>query len=199
MLKNFIITAPHFKYHGCKSVAENIFPDFKIVNFKSHYFYDKNYVLLILENNSIGCYITRATLEWWPTLSKLVNPPFGDTTNLKIIKLPNKIPPYLEKVFLEFPCWSKHDTSEWKINQKRLAIELDPNILGEDISCPIEQYIRLNTIVKCLNCKGGFDPRDNTTTSCCFHPEKINQITFKFDCCGKNSPETGCVSGFHIS
>ena len=105
----------------------------------------------------------------------------------------------MEKVFLEFPCWSKHDTSEWKINQKRLAIELDPNILGEDISCPVEQYIRLNTIVKCINCKGGFDPRDNTTTSCCFHPEKINQITFKFDCCGKNSPETGCVSGLHVS
>ena len=40
-----------------------------------------------------------------------------ETVRDKIIKLPNKIPPYLEKIFLEFPRWSKHDVSKWNINE----------------------------------------------------------------------------------
>ena len=53
MFNNFVITAPCFKYFELKNCPENILPDYKVVKFRSHYFYNKNYVLLILEDNSI--------------------------------------------------------------------------------------------------------------------------------------------------
>ena len=168
-------------------------------------FSDPNQYLLILEENLIGCFITKANLECFQNLGKFIDKSFKQDT--RIIRLPNKILPYLESAFLELPIWIKNPVDKWSIQERRVAIELDPSICGLDDECVSEQFIRINCISECKNCRCGFDERDNTSSSCQFHPKLsktlYGQEKVYFECCGhicdgSNNVFNGCVMGYHI-
>ena len=203
-LNNFYLTC---ETPSIVSYSNNIDYRIKKVEQNSRLFSDPSFYLLLLEDNLIGCFITKATLESFPNLSKFIDPSFKQGSH--IIRLPNKIVPHLESVFLELPRWTKKSPEKWSLQEKRLAIELDPSICEIDEECVSERFIRINFIHKCINCGCGFDERDNKNTSCTYHPSKAkmhydNGSKTYFECCGYiNRTESStmahaCAVGYHV-
>lgn len=100
----------------------------------------------------------------------------------------------LEYLLLLGEKWGVPECLKEEIN-KRIELQNEDNKTNDN---PLATII--NTVpLKCINCQKGFFANENTSKSCCYHPNYYNNNSNKWACCGKeDNGDPGCITGCHV-
>jgi hypothetical protein len=100
----------------------------------------------------------------------------------------------LEYLLLLGEKWGVPECLKEEIN-KRIELQNEDDKLDNN---PIATIIKMLPL-KCINCNKGFFANENTSKSCCYHPNYYNNNSNKWACCGREEHnDAGCITGCHV-
>jgi hypothetical protein len=100
----------------------------------------------------------------------------------------------LEYLLLLGQKWGVPDCLIEEIH-KRIELQNEDDKVDNN---PIANIVKTLPL-KCINCNRGFFTNENTSRSCCYHPNYYNNNIDKWACCGREDHnDPGCITGCHV-